>query len=597
MKTRYPASLSPTLVALVCGGAACILTATSALAIDKSVPRSQRGLPESGLFSGGHVIGLRGGPLAPNAALQARVGIWEGDTDQRQGVGDVAGFITTHPALQGQWAGENATRNFAVQPGVPDHPHSMWVTGIILSKDAEHRGMAPRAAGFGAGFDDIQRVRGLGADARQYPRLNVPADHSTFKSAGDFLVDSGSRVINLSFGNTRTFADNANGWRAITAADLNGQSYPTKLFDSYAFLENKVMVKSAGNSGSIVSIPGDNFNGITVGSLDRIRDVNHDTVVRVSGSSNYLPLADGRNGVHIVAPGRTIYSTDLGFGFTDSVNGTSFAAPHVSGAAAILTSAILQASHVGARTDSGQRFVDFDHRLVKAVLLNSARKIPGARAGEANPDTVWKPGAIGTDDGRGTRWSHPLNYVVGAGELDVNEAWLQLKEETRSVGGTMERRLWHTATLTSTEDVRSYVTGMFGGFTVAPGDWITDFTATLCWDRHVNDPERDGATLSNLDLEFAYSIDQGATWTNLLRSMSPNDSTEHLYLSGLDRPGDNTIYRLMVVPRSLGTDSMGAAITAERYGLAFSFRTIPTPGAAVLAILGGLFASRRSRRA
>lgn len=585
MTTRLPNSLSPTLVAFVCG-AACVLTATSALAIDKSVPRSQRGLPETAALSGGQLIGLRGGPLAPNPALQTRVGIWEGDFDRRQAAGDVSGFTTTHPALQGQWAGPNATRNFAEQPGVPDHPHSMWVTGVVLSKDATHRGMAPRAVGFGAGFDDIQRVD-------PYPRMNVAADHSTFKAAGDFLADSGSRVINLSFGYKKT--RDGDGTRNLTAADLDGSSYPTKLFDSYAFT-GRVMVKSAGNSETIVSVPGDNFNGITVGALGSVRDVNHDTVVRVGQSSNYLPLAHGRNGVHIVAPGDTIYSTNLGTGFTDSGFGTSYAAPHVSGAAAILASAMEQASRVGATSDNGRLF-DYDHRLIKAILLNSARKIPGAREGEQNPDTVWKPGLVGGDDGRGPRWTHPLNYVVGAGELDVNAAWLQLKEESRSVGGAMERRLWHTAFFTAVDDPREYKSNQFDGFTVPGGHWITDFTATLCWDRHVTDAALAAPTLSNLDLELAYSVDGGTTWTNILRSMSPNDSTEHLYLTGLARPGENPIYRLMVVARSLGTDSAGAAINQEHYALAFSFRTIPTPGSLLLAALGGLLAARRSRRA
>ena len=96
----------------------------------------------------------------------------------------------------------------------------------------------------------------------------------------------------------------------------------------------KVFIKSAGNNGpaaNTITIPGDNFNGITVGAADR-------TGTAVWNLSSRGPTADGRIKPDIITPGENIYIADTGT--TTSLyrigSGTSFAAPNVAGVAALL---------------------------------------------------------------------------------------------------------------------------------------------------------------------------------------------------------------------------------------------------------------------
>jgi len=96
-----------------------------------------------------------------------------------------------------------------------------------------------------------------------------------------------------------------------------------------------VFVKSAGNQwGGDITCPGSAFNIITVGASD-----DHGTVTTsddtVADFSSHGPTEDGRPGLDIVARGVNIIMPALGGGYASS-NGTSFAAPHVAGLAALI---------------------------------------------------------------------------------------------------------------------------------------------------------------------------------------------------------------------------------------------------------------------
>jgi subtilisin family serine protease len=120
---------------------------------------------------------------------------------------------------------------------------------------------------------------------------------------------------------------------------------------------------------------------------------------------------DLRNKPDIVAPGTDIRmpTTPAGFG-TDS--GTSFAAPMVSGVAALLDQFAIANR---ATMPNGS-----DHRVIKAILMNSASKDGGEKPGEIRVTEkggqLWSPTTPGND---------ALDDQMGSGELNAQAAFVQ----------------------------------------------------------------------------------------------------------------------------------------------------------------------------
>jgi subtilisin family serine protease len=116
-----------------------------------------------------------------------------------------------------------------------------------------------------------------------------------------FAVDHGAKIINLSLGFSTT---------------------PSIVADAveYAYQHGVTVVAATGNSNSAVAFPANLPHVIAVGAVDN-------TGTRWA-SSNYGPEID------LVAPGVNVYSTNpIGYG---TRTGTSMAAPHVAGLAALL---------------------------------------------------------------------------------------------------------------------------------------------------------------------------------------------------------------------------------------------------------------------
>ncbi len=592
--------------AMALAALAGVAVSADAMAINVSVRRSRSGLASTAMVpkSGGGMvtIGLRGASPTNNVTQQAWVGVWETDSDDRRG--DANGFTPDHPFMRDFFG--DGVRDFAVDgsaapvnntAGNTTDRHAMGVAGIILSKHGTNRGMAHRAQGVVALHDDVGRL--FYGQGGRFPSLTAAADWTQYKASGDFLNGYPANVINSSTGysvkpNPNFGQPNQAATVPVVQGDLTGNSYMSRVVDSYAFTSDRVMVVAAGNAGTsnngLLSYPGDNYNGISVGALVAVT-ANSGTV-QVASYSSFQPLANNRNGVDIVAPGSSITSTNAhhqgpAANYINIGNGTSFATPHVTGAAAILWSAGKQGVANDARTDKADAF-SHDHKLIKSLLLNGADKVPGSRVGGPNPAN-WTPGRV--DPGDATKWLNPLNYVVGAGELNTAESWKTMREESfQSVGDMQKHRYWDEDTVTQATSSIGYQTDLFPDFQLDEGHWITDLTATLTWDRHVTNPANAAPGISDLNLHFEYSLNEGATWTRLLASVSTVDNTEHVHLTGLDKQGDDAIYRLLVENAGLA-----AGVAGEAYAMAVSYRTIPAPGGAALIGLAGLLAAARRR--
>ena len=355
-------------------------------------------------------------------------------------------------------------------------------------------------------------------------------------------------------------------------------------------------VVSAGNSGdapNTVGSPGSGYNAITVGALGNAN--NYDTIASFSsrGPQDYWDPVNGgipgvRAAVDIAAPGTSLTSAYYGgqaggnnatlpgspsgsIGgptfYSSGVAGTSFASPITAGAAALIDSASYNTASLTGNANSR------DSRVVKAVLLNSADKTLG-----------WSNGQIANPNGLGgVLTSQSLDWKVGAGRLNLDQAYDQYLSGTTDVAGTggglISELGWDYGEVNS-GSVNDYLftQALVGGST---------FTATLSWMR---DRAISGITASDLaqsDLNLVMFDATGGVYTvDISRSISLYNVVEHLsfvvpttglYGIRVDFPG-----------MTFGTAD------SEAYGLAWSGTAVPEP--ATLAVVGVGFVAVLIRR-
>ena len=564
-----------------------LASALSAQALDLSVPYIRQGLPyfgADGVAGSGVVVGhieFRGaegnGIDGFNGHRQTGLGPNPGDPNFGQfGYQDVRDFT-----------GDNDPSDNSF--------HGTFVAGVMAgeyisvsngTQSAPFLGVAPLAKYYGAIFD------GDGTKAG-FLSLNSSLNY--------VLQVSGASIVNNSWGSNPT-----------SAAQLDGSTFAESLLlDEYTGYAGKtggtthtyldrLMVTSAGNSGAdtgLVGSPAESFNGLSVGALDVVNpaaselfDAGRTPVARVAPYSSWRPLADGRAGVHVVAPGTNIWSTlainyfnqnDLVAGVA---SGTSFAAPHVAGQAALLYGAVSGLF----LTEKNTLLFGADHKLIKALIINSAVKIPGLDA-TGTPQSTWQPGLLTTTGGVPNAVV-PLNYAVGAGSANAEEAFAQLRESAN--------RFWTLDTLLTTGTERFYTFGTGKFVSDTPSEPLIGLTATLVWDRHVDftvstnlaDDSHGDLTkdlLSNLDLILQQEIAPGI-WTDIFLSAGALGNVEHIYLPDLATGGN---YRLEVRGTAIVEPDLG-----ETYALVVAYQTAPEPGTAGLLLLGVVILGAHRRR-
>ena len=364
---------------------------------------------------------------------------------------------------------------------------------------------------------------------------------------------------------------------------LDGNALLTRCID-WSTLEHDVLYVIAGNQGGGgIPIPTDNFNGINVAYSRRVdgRFVKVD-FANLSSEPTFGPRPSAppesnvgtRRSINIVAPGSDIEVIGPD-GSVSTVSGTSFAAPHVAAAVALV-------QEWGDRQfRSGRSDWSLDSRepmVTKVVLLNSADKLEDAGDGlrlgmsrtlydEAN--RTW----IDSDAYRDR--AIPLHADLGTGHLNAYRAVLQLDagqwvpdEAAVPVIGWSYSAVEGPVPTATSEHLHSHFQDYVFERPLQGGSY---FSATLAWERLVtlNDSNRNqqydigesfaDQGLNNLDLYLMRAEDTDIA-NSVWSSVSAEDSIEHLFTQ-IPTTGN---YKLRVVYQQAVHDA-----TSQPYALAW----------------------------
>ncbi len=258
--------------------------------------------------------------------------IWEQYEDTGEGI--VVGTFDTgadvsHPALNAAYRGTGGSHDYnwfdstGQSPTPVDHgesigvPHGTHVTGTMVGADGDNEiGVAP-----GAKF--IVAAGCCVNDAQVFETFEwFVAPTPVGGGEGDPAMRPD--IVNNSWGFTGQQVPDPTLEAALDAWDAAG------IFGVF----------SSGNSGSEGPQPGpkcDNISSPAWNNGAHYVVANHTEDGTIAPSSSRGPGEDGEPGVDIAAPGTNVVSSVPGGGY-EAWNGTSMAAPHISGAVALLWS-------------------------------------------------------------------------------------------------------------------------------------------------------------------------------------------------------------------------------------------------------------------
>ena len=287
--------------------------------------------------------------------------------------------------------------------------------------------------------------------------------------------DSNLEVVNYSYGwyppdDGDSYTDNANGSLEVSRA-----------LDAYVEAGLTAVI-SAGNSGpdyATINVPGDAFNVLTVGNMSDQGTISRadDTLWGTSSRGN---TGDDRTKPEVAAPGRSITSCDYSTDGFVSMTGTSMAAPHVAGVAALVTDywAEKYGQRIAGRS-SASLLLRGGQLAVRAMIMNMADQTTGENVVSLN------------------------DRQTGAGYIDALATMQGLKRTNVIIGDiNKDQTLWYSVT--------------------APHG--VTLKATVVWNRHVNfgSPWTATEPISDIDLalydssgEKVSSTDWDTNWEKI----------------------------------------------------------------------------------
>lgn len=237
------------------------------------------------------------------------------------------GIDPTHPDLADQITEKVSfvpDQDASDRQGHGTHVASI-IAGTGAASDGDNTGVAPGADLI---IGKVLNNNGIGYD-------------SWIIAGMQWAAESGADVVNMSLGH---------------AARTDVLDPLTLAVDALSAQHDTLFVMAAGNSGTTIATPGNAESALTVGAVDK-QD-------RLAGFSSVGPLAySGAIKPDITAPGVAVTAArsqqSAGDGMYVGKTGTSMAAPHVAGAAAILA----------------QQHPDWTNTQLKNALMSSAEAL------------------------------------------------------------------------------------------------------------------------------------------------------------------------------------------------------------------------------